>query len=189
MNIKITTYGLEQKIPKNVIFPTQVHSTKIVEIKTGQENLKNCDGIFTSILYHYALGIQTADCAPICFYDDRRYGIIHAGWRGLVGGIIEKMLEKFENPHIFVGPLFKEFEIQRDDCYAKIDNKFGQQFFKIHNSLSQEKIIFQFQKAIKSVLPNNTIFDSRDTYQDKSLASWRRDRDKHKTNYMIISND
>jgi YfiH family protein len=38
-----------------------------------------------------ALGIITADCAPILFADDRAgvVGAAHAGWRGAVGGVIE----------------------------------------------------------------------------------------------------
>ena len=40
------------------------------------------------------LGIRTADCAPLLFYDPvhRVIAAAHAGWRGLVGGIIETTL-------------------------------------------------------------------------------------------------
>jgi len=107
----------------NVTLPRQTHSSNIVEIKTGNENLQNCDGIFTSNKNNFSLGIQTADCAAICFYDDKKYGIIHVGWRGLVDGIIEKMLDNFVNPKIFVSPVLNEFKIQKDDCYKRIKNK------------------------------------------------------------------
>jgi YfiH family protein len=42
-----------------------------------------------------ALGILTADCAPILFVD-RKAGVIgaaHAGWRGAVSGVIENTVE------------------------------------------------------------------------------------------------
>ncbi|RAH99047.1 peptidoglycan editing factor PgeF [Acuticoccus sediminis] len=41
-----------------------------------------------------ALGIRTADCAPVLFADERNgvVGAAHAGWRGAVGGILEATL-------------------------------------------------------------------------------------------------
>lgn len=191
MKINIKVYDLEEQnnknMPKNIIFPTQTHSNNIIEIETGNENLENCDGIFTSNNY-YLLGVKVADCAAICFYDNQKYGIIHVGWRGLISGIIEKMLNAFNNPKIFVSPLLKEFEIQKDDCYEKIKNKFGEKYFLIKKEKKKKIIIFQFQKSIKDILPKNTIFDSRDTFKDNKLASRRRDKIKQ-NNFIVISNN
>lgn len=186
MAIKIEVYDLYAQVDiyDDIIFPTQTHSTNIIEIKTGKENLENCDGIFTSMKNNYSLGIVTADCAAICFYDKEKYGIIHAGWRGLVNGIIEKMMNIFDKPNIFISPLLEEFEVQKDQCYYKIKNQLGTKFFKIKED---GQIIFQFQKAIRSILSKNAVFDERDTYKNKKLASWRRDRNKQR-NYTIISN-
>ncbi len=170
---------------KNVIFPIQTHSNKIIEIKTGKENLENCDGIFTSNYNNFSLGIKTADCAAIAIYDNEKYGVIHAGWRGLVNGIIEKFLKEFTNPKIFISPLLNEFEIQKDDCYRLIEKKFGEKHFRIKKENNKEIIIFKFQKAIEEVLPNNAVFDPRNTFENKNLASWRRDKDK-KRNFTII---
>ncbi len=192
MKIKTEIFDLNSQknksIFKNVIFPIQTHSSNIVEIKTGKENLKNCDGIFTSSKNQYSLGVTTADCAAISFSDDQKYGVIHAGWRGLVNGIIEKMLDKFNNPNIFVSSLLKEFEIKKDDCHKKIENKFGEKYFVVKKEEDKEVIIFQFQKAIKDILPENAIFDSKDTFENKNLASWRRDG-KIEGNFTIISNN
>jgi copper oxidase (laccase) domain-containing protein len=45
------------------------------------------------------LGILTADCAPILFYDpiNMIVGACHAGWRGALTGIIENTLIKMES--------------------------------------------------------------------------------------------
>lgn len=41
------------------------------------------------------LAIQTADCVPVAIADDggNRIGLAHGGWRGLVGGVIERLVE------------------------------------------------------------------------------------------------
>jgi len=189
MNHEIKIFGLQSQENKNflhnVIFPIQTHSNNIIEIKTGKEDLQNCDGIITSNKNNFSLGIQTADCAAICFYNNENYGIIHAGWKGLMGGIIEKMLDDFVNPKVFVSPILNEFEIQKDDCYEQIKNKFGDKYFYIKKTKNKDIIIFKFLEAIKSILPRNAIFDSRDTFKNTDLASWRRDG-SGKRNYTII---
>jgi len=95
------------------------------------------------------------------------------------------MLEYFANPKIFVSPILNEFEIQKDFCYEQIKNKFGEKYFYIKKENNKDIIIFKFIEALKSVLPINTIFDSRDTFKNSNLASWRRDGGG-KRNYTII---
>lgn len=203
----------QEETPSGVIFPNQTHSTRIVEIITGQEDLTECDGVWTRDS-QFILGIQTADCAPICFWDDEKFGIIHAGWRGLCDGIIENMLEIFkknersrvqgpQNPgstqpnteltssnsrvrfqnkfKIFVGPILPQFEIQKDFCYKKIEQKFDTAFF----NKKEQKIYFDFQKALASVLPSHTEWDGRSTFENKQLASWRRDRTQARNKTII----
>ena len=45
------------------------------------------------------MGILTADCAPILFYDpiNMIVGACHAGWKGALTGIIENTLIKMES--------------------------------------------------------------------------------------------
>lgn len=158
------------------IVPHQTHSTNIVEVVTGNEDLNDCDGLWTKRT-DLRLGVKTADCAPIAFWDGEKYGIIHAGWRGLCDGIVEEMCKIFspENPHtqVWVGPLYPQFEIQRDDCYDRIYAKFGDKHF----TEADQKIFFNFKTAIAEVLPQAQ-FDPRSTYDTLSLASWRRDQDQ-----------
>lgn len=171
----------------STLFPIQTHSNNIIEVITGEENTDNSDGLITSKDNIFSLGIKTADCAAICFYDENSYGIIHAGWRGLVNGIIEKMLDKFNNPKVFVSPLLPEFEIKKDACYEQIHDKFGEKYFSITVQEDNPKIVFQFHKCLQSLLPGNTVFDNQDTFSDSSLASWRRDNTNDR-NLTIISN-
>ena len=43
-----------------------------------------------------------------------------------------------------------------------------------------ERIIFEFKKAVFSLLPENTIFDPRNTFEDLTLPSYRRDKTKER---------
>ena len=177
MNIR--TYGPATFALKDVLLPNQTHGTRIVEIVSGEEDLSACDGVWTRN-HAFILGIKTADCASICFWDEERFGIVHAGWRGLVGGICEKMLTLFEEGavrslNVFVGPLLPRFEIQKDFCYEMIRSKFGERFFVPFDSVcGGGRVSFDFKGALASVLPMGQ-FDSRSTFEDTGLASWRRD--------------
>jgi len=56
-----------------------------------------------------ALVVLTADCTPILLADTarRRIGVVHAGWRGLLAGIVETTVAAMGNPAdltAFVGP-------------------------------------------------------------------------------------
>lgn len=39
------------------------------------------------------IGILTADCAPVVLEGQNRIGVVHAGWRGVVGGAVEAGIE------------------------------------------------------------------------------------------------
>lgn len=187
-NIEIKIYSKSQQI-KNpnflnwVIVPNQTHSNNIVELISWEENLENCDWIFSLRKNNFKMWIRTADCTAITFYDEENYWIIHAGWRWLINWIIEKMLEKFNNPEIFITPFLKTFEIQKDFCYDLIFEKFWDVFFETQ----QNKIIFNFDEALKNILGDKAIFDKRDTLQDSDFYSYRRDK-TDKRNYIIIEN-
>ena len=184
--MKITLYNKTNQFKgflDGVLVPAQPHLANIVEIKTWKEDLSQADGIFTSRKNNFKLGVKTADCSAITMYDENFYWVVHAGWRGLVLGIVEKMLEKFENPTIYVAPFYKKFEIQKDFCYDMIEKKFWKQFFEEKDW----KILFDFQWALKSVLPSNAVLDKRDTFFDKDFYSWRREKTK-KRNYITLEN-
>lgn len=169
----ITTYSDLENLPKNIILPQQCHGDNVVEIITGNENLENCDALTTEN-ENFSLGIKTADCASVCFTDGEKIGIAHIGWRGLCMSLIEKMLAIFDshNKNVFIGPFLHSFEIKKDSCFDKIQEKFGDKYF-----LEKEgKITFLFKDAIMSLLPQNTQMDARNTLEDLSLPSFRRDK-------------
>jgi len=172
-NVFVEIYPKAENMPTSAILPNQLHNDNIVEIITGKENIYDCDGLITGNK-SFVLGIKTADCAPICFSDGEMIGIAHVGWRGLCLSLVEKMTAKFKvkKLHIFVGPFIHSFEIKKDFCFDKLQEKFGNKFFKSSNG----KIMFLFKDALMSLLPKKTEFDPRDTFKDLSLSSYRRDK-------------
>jgi len=85
-----------------IILPFQTHGTEVKEISnrffelTDEEKsnyLNGVDSIYTNIP-KVCMGISTADCVPILFYDPTKQAVAatHAGWRGTCGRIAEKTI-------------------------------------------------------------------------------------------------
>jgi YfiH family protein len=93
--------------PGHLITINQVHGTDVLDVD-GVSLAPEGDGLVSS-LSGLALAILVADCVPILLVDDAsaKFGVIHAGWRGLAGGVLKSALTHFENPrsvHAVVGP-------------------------------------------------------------------------------------
>lgn len=75
----------------------QIHSATVGFVTDAtQRVIPNTDGFITE-KKGVLLGIVTADCVPLLFYDKRKkiVGAAHAGYKGLLAGIISAMLEAF----------------------------------------------------------------------------------------------
>ncbi|MFA5998200.1 MAG: polyphenol oxidase family protein [Candidatus Paceibacterota bacterium] len=166
-----------ESVPSGVIIPNLSHGSNIVTIQSGDENVDDCDALITEN-HSLSLGIRTADCAPICFSDGKKIGIVHVGWRGLCLGLIEKMLTNFNTTtlSIYVAPFLHSFEIQRDVCYDRILQKFGERYIEQRSG----KLVFHFKNAIGSLLPAHAVYDARSTETDRSFPSHRRDKTKER---------
>lgn len=77
---------------------TQVHGKDVVVV-TGDEEpasvlARTADGLVTTAP-DVAVGVRTADCAPILLAVDDGSGVaaVHAGWRGAVGGAVAAAVE------------------------------------------------------------------------------------------------
>ncbi len=78
---------------ERIIIPTQIHSGHVETINRipfAKERLDGCDGLVTD-QKNVIIGVNTADCLPIVLIDSHKeiIGIAHAGWRGILGDIIE----------------------------------------------------------------------------------------------------
>jgi len=127
-----------------VLLLNQVHGKDVVVIDDikkihGIQNLPKADGIVTN-LKNVAIGIITADCAPIIFYDEENHiiGACHAGWRGAKLGIIQETVEKMKalgakNISAIIGPMIQQYSYQVSiDFYNEflLESKENIRFFK-----------------------------------------------------------
>lgn len=103
-NMQLLTSEISEKVKMHhIILPVQVHGVKVVRIdeaffdSSGQnqkESVADCDALITNLPGVF-IGIRTADCVPVTILDARGKTIatVHAGWRGIVNGIISKTLK------------------------------------------------------------------------------------------------
>lgn len=86
--------------PIEVAIARQVHGTDVhvVEKAFTPENRPEADALVTSRA-GIALGILTADCAPVLLADPQAgvIGAVHAGWKGAVSGVLARTLETMES--------------------------------------------------------------------------------------------
>lgn len=169
-NILIRVYN---KRPRNLIAPKQVHSDKVIFLENST-NLEG-DAILTA-KKNIPIGIKTADCVPILVWNKDIIGAIHAGWRGLSLGIIQKTIKNIRDISkskikAYVGPSAKE-------CCYEVGKEFKHLFLDI--KALNEKFYFDTQKeAIRQLYDEglkDIIIDSRCTICSNELYSYRRDK-------------
>lgn len=120
---------------KNTYFMKQIHSGNVTVVDSNTKQLiENVDGIISKDTDIY-LGVVTADCLPVLFYDHEEniFGSAHAGFKGLLNGIIENMINNFiklgsnpKNITVYVGPSIRSCCYSIDSTRAKsFVDKFG----------------------------------------------------------------
>ncbi len=77
----------------------QIHSNIVARVEEPWEhgNAPRADGLVTN-RPGIALGIATADCAPVLFVDEKSgvIGACHAGWKGAITGIVEATVAEMQ---------------------------------------------------------------------------------------------
>ena len=77
--------------PGDLVTVRQVHGTDLAEVRAGGPRPLEADGLVTEDP-EVAVAVLSADCVPLVLVDpDRgRIAVVHAGWRGLAAGMIER---------------------------------------------------------------------------------------------------
>ncbi len=105
-----------------VISLKQMHGTKVLdagEIESGSEG----DGLVLCSTHGSGIAVLTADCVPLLMVAPQHLVLLHVGWRGLAGGIVQKGLDIIRNFYgglknikIWFGPHIKQccYRVGRD---------------------------------------------------------------------------
>jgi len=94
--------------PERVGMGWQVHGTDIATwagppdagrngFASPGAQLEEVDGHTTTVA-NLGLLVLVADCLPVALAGAGRVAMLHCGWRGLAGGMIEKGLDRFDEP-------------------------------------------------------------------------------------------
>lgn len=130
---------LNQHLPSAPCWLSQTHSIDVVELPSP---LLNADASFTKDK-NIVCVVQTADCLPLLITnnDGTIVAAIHAGWRGLLNGVIENTLHKMNLPSheilVWLGPAISQnhFEVGSEvkDSFCEKHDEAKKAFKSISN--------------------------------------------------------
>jgi YfiH family protein len=185
----------------------QTHGNTIVSGLTLQpsplSNLIEGDGIWIDEMDRRSYHIQTADCLPLAIVHHRPPHwacLLHVGWRGVAGAIVEKAIQKMielgcipSHLHAYGGPCLcpKHMEVE-DDMRAT---------FKDHQVIhqtcfwptNQRKFLFNIRQAVAQQMIEQGMdvmscrFSPTCTFESHELPSFRREGKNAGRLYTLIS--
>jgi len=174
--IKLVKYF---NLPSEPRYLNQIHSDKCLRFGSLE-----CEGdaLYTN-KKNEVCAILTADCLPIFITDNlgQEVAIVHAGWKGLLSGVIEETLKTFDSKNLVAhfGPAISQdsFEVGEEvrDQYIQKDSIFksafktitGKQYLDLYHSA---KLILNSFDIYKISGGAECTFKQKDEY-----FSYRRD--------------
>jgi len=170
-------------LPSEPVWINQTHSSICINAAII-DSIVEADASYTS-KSGVVCGILTADCLPVFVSkkDGSMVGIIHAGWRGLISGVIENLIKAFDSDGndlvVHLGPAISanSYEVGENVRFSYISNNVD---FERSFILKGDKIYLDLYDAAKVILEKLNIKSisggSRCTFQEsKSFFSYRRD--------------
>lgn len=115
-------------LPAEPVWLKQVHGVRVVDAATTQAGTET-DGAWTD-RPGVVCAVLTADCLPIFFCNRKgtKVALLHAGWRGLAGGIVDSGLRALNMPPeellVWLGPAIgpASYEVGDDVRRAFVDD-------------------------------------------------------------------
>ena len=176
----------------------QVHGNSI-ELVTNHnsEPRKSTDAIFTS-KKGLALAALTADCMPIALskMDGSECFIIHAGWKGLLSGIIEKSISSFATDgseiSAWIGPSISSRNYEVDNVFYENfinkDRESESNFIKKDSA----KWLFSLQGEAERIIKKYAVQTQTAricTYESELLFSFRKEQTQNRLVTIIWRNE
>ena len=176
---------LLDSICPNIHWITQVHGCNVIELPCSN---RIGDSVFTK-QKNVVCAVRTADCLPILLTNKKgsMVAAIHAGWRSLGSGIIEKTISKINSDsdiYAWLGPSISadRFIVGQDvyNFFEENDPKIINSFIKYHDKYKLCLPTAAKCKLLNSGVKNifgSTIDENFCTYDDfDRFFSYRRDK-------------
>ena len=192
-NLKIVSKKIGTK--KKLVLLRQFHSNKIYFVNKRLKKKLFGDGLMTNSK-GLAIGILTADCAPILFFDPKKniIGAAHAGWKGAYKKIGKKIINYFKKKGSHPNNIFAVIGPCISQNNYEIKNDFKTKFLKQskentkHFKTSRSKIYFDLKgyiyEQLKNAGINNIEIIKKDTFNPKNnFFSARRSLNKKINDY------
>lgn len=170
--------------PERVVAGGVVHGSAVAVAgkKEAGKYLLNTDALLTNVPGLF-LTVTAADCLPVYFYDvkTKSLGLAHAGWRGLVNGILEKVVFEFNcsfgseaaDLRVIVGPHIRS-------CHYEVGEEVAEKFAEANTEHRQGKLFISLAGEAKLRLEKTGVkqieVSLACTYEDQRFYSARRDR-------------
>jgi YfiH family protein len=170
-------------LPSNPKWINQTHSNICIDASSIFSSIE-ADASYSS-MPGVVCGILTADCLPVFVTNIQGpiVGIAHAGWRGIVGGVIESLLEsircKGDDLLVHLGPAISKssYEVGEEvkSQYLSKNENFERSFLKDNGSYYLDiydaaKVVLE-EFGVKSISGGSSC-----TYNDsEKFFSYRRD--------------
>lgn len=165
----------------------QIHSDIIVY--PDYNSIQEADGLMSE-KFNDVLMLLTADCYNIFFTTDngRIFGAVHAGWKGVAGGIIESMKRNFrgETKVLIAQGICENHFTVKDDVASQFAEKFGESRIQRKNDIKIDiRGIINDELDGYAEITNMNMCNVCNT---KDLFSYRENDEKHRNLSLIWRN-
>jgi YfiH family protein len=154
-------------------FVSQVHGARVVEARRAG-HLGEADAIFTT-RPGLPVAVGTADCVPIIMEGPGVVAVVHAGWRGLVAGIVSAAMAAVSAAGgrleaAAIGPCI-------GSCCYEVGDEVADHFSGYVRRTTWGTTSIDLAAAVADQLAPLEVWISNDcTYTSERLFSYRRDR-------------
>ncbi len=194
------TFLAKLDIPHDRVISAGVaHGGKAYHATTADDEdvVRGVDALFAQSRDLF-LSITVADCLPVFLFDPKTktFGLVHAGWRGLVAGVIPNAIHamakecgaRAETLLVEIGPGIGacHFEVQTDvatqfknfpDAILRHDGK----IFADLKAVARAQLLALGVKGEHLEISDECTYDLKDKY-----FSWRRDKPTFKETMMAV---
>ncbi|MEO8417136.1 MAG: peptidoglycan editing factor PgeF [Methylophilaceae bacterium] len=184
LQVAANRQAFNRLVPSEPLWLKQVHGVKVVDAATAS-GLPEADAAYAR-MPHAVCTVMTADCLPVLLCDEAGsvVGAAHAGWRGLLGGVIEATITAMHTSpsHLMawlgpaIGPQAFEVGMEVRDAFVAQNAQAAQAFLPAPNDKWLADIYLLAKQRLCTMGVDRIYGGDLCTYTDQTrFFSYRRD--------------